>query len=167
LLPILHLNGYKIANPCVLARISREELDHLLRGFGHTPYYVEGDDPKTIHQLMAGTLDTVVEEIRRAQTTARRGGRAERPRWPMIVLRSPKGWTGPKEVDGKKTEGFWRSHQVPMGELHENPAHLKLLNAWLRSSSMRAADSRRSWPTWPRRARGGWAPIRTPTAAFC
>src|SRR5262244_1499134 len=116
-LPILHLNGYKIANPTVPARIPREELDHLLRGFGHTPYYVEGDDPKTMHQLMAGTLDTVVQEIRRAQTTARRGGRAERPHWPMIVLRSPKGWTGPKEVDGKKTEGFWRSHQVPMGEL--------------------------------------------------
>src|SRR4030095_7232159 len=127
-LPILHLNGYKIANPCVLARISREELDHLLRGYGHTPYFVEGDDPETMHQLMAGTLDTIVEDIQRVQTTARRGGgRGERPRWPMIVLRSPKGWTGPKEVDGKKTEGFWRSHQVPMGEMHENPSHVKLL----------------------------------------
>src|SRR4030095_15736195 len=133
-LPILHLNGYKIANPCVLARISREELDHLLRGYGHTPYFVEGDDPETMHQLMAGTLDTLVEDIQRVQTTARRGGgRAERPRWPMIVLRSPKGWTGPKEVDGKKTEGFWRSHQVPMGEMHENPAHVKVLEDWMKS----------------------------------
>ena len=132
-LPILHLNGYKIANPTVLARISREELDQLLRGYGHTPYYVEGDEPRTMHQLMAGTLDTVVEEIRRVQATARRGGRAERPRWPMIVLRSPKGWTGPREVDGKKVEGSWRSHQVPMGEMHENPAHVKLLEDWMKS----------------------------------
>jgi xylulose-5-phosphate/fructose-6-phosphate phosphoketolase len=132
-LPILHLNGYKIANPCVLARISHEELDHLFRGYGYTPYFVEGDDPETMHQLMANTLDTIVEEIRSIQTIARRGGRAERPLWPMIVLRTPKGWTGPKEVDGKKTEGFWRSHQVPMGEMHENPAHVKLLEEWMKS----------------------------------
>jgi xylulose-5-phosphate/fructose-6-phosphate phosphoketolase len=133
-LPILHLNGYKIANPCLLARISHEELDHLFRGYGYTPHFVEGDDPDTMHQLMAGTLDAVVEEVRRIQTAARRGGgRAERPRWPMIVLRTPKGWTGPKEVDGKKTEGYWRSHQVPMGEMHENPAHVKLLEDWMKS----------------------------------
>jgi xylulose-5-phosphate/fructose-6-phosphate phosphoketolase len=132
-LPILHLNGYKIANPCLLARISHEELDHLFRGYGYTPHFVEGDDPDTMHQLMAGTLDTVVEEIRRVQTAARRGGRTERPRWPMIVFRTPKGWTGPKEVDGKKTEGFWRSHQVPMGEMHDNPAHVKLLEDWMKS----------------------------------
>src|SRR5499427_7959125 len=132
-LPFLHLNGYKIANPTVLARISREELDQLLRGYGHTPYYVEGDDPETMHQLMASTLDTAVEEIRGIQTAARRGGRAGRPRWPMIVLRSPKGWTGPKEVDGKKVEGYWRSHQVPMGEMHENPRHVKLLEEWMKS----------------------------------
>src|SRR5262247_1794544 len=132
-LPILHLNGYKIANPCVLARISHEEVDHLFRGYGYTPHFVEGDDPETMHQLMAATLDAVVEEIRGIQSTARRGGRAERPRRPMIVLRSPKGWTGPKEVDGKKTEGFWRSHQVPMGEMHANPAHVKLLEDWMKS----------------------------------
>ena len=132
-LPILHLNGYKIANPCLLARISHEELDHLFRGYGYTPHFVEGDDPDTMHQLMAGTLDTIVEEIRGIQAAARRGGHTERPRWPMIVLRTPKGWTGPKEVDGKKTEGFWRSHQVPMGEMHENPAHIKLLEDWMRS----------------------------------
>jgi len=132
-LPILHLNGYKIANPTVLARISHEELDHLFRGYGYTPYVVEGDDPETMHQLMAANLDTVVEEIRGIQSAARRGGRAERPRWPMIVLRTPKGWTGPKEVDGKKTEGSWRSHQVPMGEMHENPKHVKLLEEWMKS----------------------------------
>jgi xylulose-5-phosphate/fructose-6-phosphate phosphoketolase len=131
-LPILHLNGYKIANPCLLARISHEEVDHLFRGYGYTPYFVEGDDPEAMHQLMAGTLDTIVEEIRRIQATARRGGHAERPRWPMIVLRTPKGWTGPKDVDGKKTEGYWRSHQVPMGEMHENPKHVKLLEDWMK-----------------------------------
>ena len=132
-LPILHLNGYKIANPCVLARISHEELDHLMRGYGYTPHFVEGDDPETMHQTMASTLDTIVEEIQGIQATARRGGRVERPRWPMIVLRSPKGWTGPKQVDGKKTEGYWRSHQVPMGEMHENPQHVKLLEDWMKS----------------------------------
>jgi xylulose-5-phosphate/fructose-6-phosphate phosphoketolase len=132
-LPILHLNGYKIASPCILARISHEELDQLLRGYGYTPHYVEGDDPATMHQLMAATLDTVVEEIRAVQDVARREGRPDRPRWPMIVLRSPKGWTGPKEVDGKKTEGFWRSHQVPMGEMRENPQHVKILEDWMKS----------------------------------
>jgi xylulose-5-phosphate/fructose-6-phosphate phosphoketolase len=132
-LPILHLNGYKIANPCVLARISHEELDHLFRGYGYTPHFVEADDPHAAHQLMAGTLDTVVEEIQAIQRRARSQGVSQRPRWPMIVLRTPKGWTGPKEVDGKKTEGFWRSHQVPMGEMHDNPAHVKILEDWMQS----------------------------------
>ena len=125
-LPILHLNGYKIANPCVLARISHEELDQLFRGYGYTPYFVEGDEPEAMHQLMAATLDTVVGEIQRIKADARRGSR-RRPRWPMIVLRTPKGWTCPKEIDGKRTEDYWRSHQVPMGEMHENPAHVRIL----------------------------------------
>src|SRR5205807_1274934 len=108
-LPILHLNGYKIANPTVLARIPHEELDQLLRGYGHTPYYVEGDDPAAMHQLMAGTLDTVIGEIKQTQADARAHGFRGRPRWPVIVLRSPKGWTGPKVVDGKPVEGSFRS----------------------------------------------------------
>src|SRR3954462_9684481 len=131
-LPILHLNGYKIANPCVLARISREELDQLFRGYGYTPHFVEGDDPDTMHGLMAATLDTVVGEIRRVQADARRNGSAERPLWPMIVLRTPKGWTCPKEIDGKRAEGYWRAHQVPMGDVRENPAHVHVLEQWMR-----------------------------------
>jgi xylulose-5-phosphate/fructose-6-phosphate phosphoketolase len=132
-LPILHLNGYKIANPCVLARISHEELDQLFRGYGYTPYFVEGSDPEKMHQTMAATLDTVIEEIHRIKTEARRTGANKRPLWPMIILRSPKGWTCPKEVDGKKTEDYWRSHQVPMGEMHENPEHIKILEKWMKS----------------------------------
>ena len=132
-LPILHLNGYKIANPTVLARISHEELDHLFRGYGYTPHFVEGDEPEKMHQLMASTLDTTIEEIQNIKAAATGNGETQRPLWPMIILRSPKGWTGPKEVDGKKTEGFWRSHQVPMGEMHDNPAHVKLLEQWMRS----------------------------------
>ena len=131
-LPVLHLNGYKIANPCVLARISHEELEQLLRGYGYQPYFVEGDNPQLMHQLMAGTLEAIVEEIHRIKKAARGQGRQERPRWPMIVLRTPKGWTGPKEVDGHRTEGTWRSHQVPMGEMHENPEHIRLLEEWLK-----------------------------------
>ncbi len=131
-LPVLHLNGYKIANPCVLARISHEELEQLMRGYGYRPYFVEGDDPKSMHQLMAETLDTIVEDIHRIKKAARGQGRQERPRWPMIVLRTPKGWTGPKEVDGHRTEGSWRSHQVPMGEMLENPEHIRLLEEWLK-----------------------------------
>jgi len=133
-LPILHLNGYKIASPTVLARISQEELDQLLRGYGYTPYFVEGDEPEKMHQLMAATLDRVIGEIKQVQSDARshRNG-VDRPRWPVIVLRTPKGWTGPKEVDGKKTEGFWRSHQVPLAELHEKPAHVKMLEEWMKS----------------------------------
>ncbi len=131
-LPILHLNGYKIAGPTVLARIPHDELEALFRGYGYTPYFVEGDDPMEMHQLMASTLDVIVLEIRRIQSDARAHGFKERPRWPMIVLRSPKGWTGPKVVDGKPAEGSFRSHQVPMGELNR-PGHVKLLEEWMRS----------------------------------
>ena len=131
-LPILHLNGYKIANPTVLARISHEELDQLFRGYGYTPYFVEGDDPETMHQLMAATLDTVIGEIQRIKSAARNGSQ-ERPRWPMIVLRTPKGWTCPKEIDGRRTEDYWRSHQVPMGEMHDKPEHVRILEDWMKS----------------------------------
>jgi xylulose-5-phosphate/fructose-6-phosphate phosphoketolase len=133
-LPILHLNGYKIANPTVLARIPQDELRALLVGYGHEPYFVEGHDPDTMHQLMAETLDQVVSDVRAIQAGAR-DGRAplQRPRWPMIVLRTPKGWTGPKEVDGKPTEGSFRSHQVPLAALAERPEHLAALEAWMRS----------------------------------
>jgi xylulose-5-phosphate/fructose-6-phosphate phosphoketolase len=132
-LPILHLNGYKIANPTVLARISKEELTSLFIGYGYRPYFVEGDDPEAMHQLMAATLDTVLDEIQTMQTNVREHGLAERPRWPMIVLCSPKGWTGPKFVDGKPVEGTWRSHQVPLSQPADNPEHLHMLEEWLRS----------------------------------
>jgi xylulose-5-phosphate/fructose-6-phosphate phosphoketolase len=132
-LPILHLNGYKINNPTLLSRISHEELENLFKGYGWTPYFVEGDEPMDMHGKMAQVMETCVLEIRRIQDEARRSGKAIRPRWPMIVLRSPKGWTGPKEVDGHKVEGFWRAHQVPLSGVKENPAHLAQLEAWLRS----------------------------------
>ena len=132
-LPILHLNGYKIASPTVLARISHEELEHLFRGYGYHPYFVEGDDPETVHQLMAAALDKIVAEIRHIQSQARSAGFTTRPAWPMIILRTPKGWTGPHEVDGLKTEGSWRSHQVPLANMAENPAHLEVLDQWLKS----------------------------------
>jgi len=132
-LPVLHLNGYKINNPTLLSRISHEELEDLFKGYGWTPHFVEGDDPDSMHQKMAATLEDCVLEIRRIQQEARKTGQANRPRWPMIVLRSPKGWTGPKEVDGHKVEGFWRSHQVPLAGMHTNPAHLKQLEDWLHS----------------------------------
>src|SRR6185503_5027949 len=122
---------YKIANPTVLARIPHDELRALLVGYGHEPYFVEGDDPATMHQLMAETLDQVGSDLRDIQTRAREGA-SERPRWPVIVLRTPKGWTGPKEVDGQPTEGTFRSHQVPLAELSAKPAHLRLLEEWLR-----------------------------------
>ena len=131
-LPILHLNGYKIAGPTVLARIPRDELAALFRGYGYTPCFVEGDDPLHMHQLMAGTLDAAVAEIRRIQGDARNHGYTERPHWPMIVLRTPKGWTGPKVVDGKPAEGTFRSHQVPMGDMSQ-PGHLKILEEWMQS----------------------------------
>jgi xylulose-5-phosphate/fructose-6-phosphate phosphoketolase len=132
-LPILHLNGYKIANPTVLARISHEELEKLFVGYGYKPYFVEGSDPEIMHQKMAGILDTVIDEIKTIQQNARQHNVAERPRWPMIILRSPKGWTGPKEVDGLKTEGFWRSHQVPIADMAAKPEHVKLLEQWMKS----------------------------------
>jgi xylulose-5-phosphate/fructose-6-phosphate phosphoketolase len=131
-LPILHLNGYKIASPTVLARIPNDELEALFYGYGYTPYFVEGDDPQHMHQLMAATLDKAMEQIRHIQNDAREHGVHLRPRWPMIILRSPKGWTGPEEVDGKKTEGTFRSHQVPMGDMDEE-GHLEILNKWMQS----------------------------------
>jgi xylulose-5-phosphate/fructose-6-phosphate phosphoketolase len=132
-LPILHLNGYKIANPTLFARIDRKELETLLVGYGYKPHFVEGEDPATMHQQMASTLDEAVGEIQAIQREARENGVTRRPDWPMIVLVTPKGWTGPKEVDGKKTEGSWRSHQVPMAEMASNPGHVALLEQWLRS----------------------------------
>ncbi len=132
-LPILHLNGYKIANPTILARIPKDELAQLMRGYGYKPYFVEGDVPDEVHQTMAATMDTVMGEIRGIQAEARSHGFKSRPAWPMIVLRTPKGWTGPKTVDGLPTEGSFRSHQVPLSGLAENPQHLAMLEAWLRS----------------------------------
>jgi xylulose-5-phosphate/fructose-6-phosphate phosphoketolase len=132
-LPILHLNGYKIANPTVLARIPHEELDGLLRGYGYAPRYVTGSDPEQMHGDMAATLDDALGEIHAIQEAARGGGITERPRWPMIVLRSPKGWTGPSEVDGVPVVDTWRAHQVPLAAVRENPEHLAMLEAWLRS----------------------------------
>ena len=132
-LPILNLNGYKIANPTILARISHEELNALFVGYGYKPYFVEGSDPTEMHQKMAATLDQAIGEIRAAQQAARTSGRATRPRWPMIVLRSPKGWTGPREMNGHKLEGSWRSHQVPFADVQNNPANLKMLEDWMRS----------------------------------
>ncbi|MBV8463060.1 MAG: phosphoketolase family protein, partial [Acidimicrobiales bacterium] len=132
-LPVLHLNGYKIANPTVLARISREELRPLLEGYGYAPRFVEGSDPDTVHQLMAEALDDVLDEISAIQHRARAEGHRERPRWPMVVLATPKGWTGPKVVDGLPVEGTWRAHQVPLAEVRTNPEHLAQLEEWMRS----------------------------------
>ena len=132
-LPILSLNGYKIANPTILARISREELESLLVGYGYKPYFVEGSEPAAMHQKMAEALEHAVDELRTLQQTARRTRTPLRPHWPMIVLRAPKGWTGPEEIDGHRVEGSWRSHQVPVADVRENPAHLKVLEDWLRS----------------------------------
>ncbi|MGB7512038.1 MAG: phosphoketolase family protein, partial [Pelodictyon phaeoclathratiforme] len=132
-LPILHLNGYKIANPAFLARLPHDELESLMIGYGYKPCFVEGSDPAIMHQKMAAALDNCLDEIAEIQHEARAHGATERPLWPMIVLRSPKGWTGPKEVDGKKTEDFWRSHQVPFSAVRENPAHLALLEEWMKS----------------------------------
>ncbi len=132
-LPILHLNGYKIANPTILARITPEELEALFEGYGWTPRVVEGDDPELMHQQMAQTVEDCVRQIRSIQQEARSSGKPERPRWPMIILRSPKGWTGPKEVDGHRVEGFWRAHQVPVLDVQTNPEHLQIVERWLRS----------------------------------
>ena len=132
-LPILHLNGYKINNPTLLSRISHEELENLFLGYGWKPYFVEGSEPLDMHAKMAAAMEACVLEIREYQQHARRSGEAIRPRWPMIILRSPKGWTGPKEVDGHKVEAFWRSHQVPLAGVRENPGHLAQLESWLHS----------------------------------
>jgi xylulose-5-phosphate/fructose-6-phosphate phosphoketolase len=132
-LPVLHLNGYKIANPTVLARISHEELESLFVGYGYKPYFVEGSEPEAMHPLMAQTLDTIITEVKAIQHEARTSGVAKRPRWPMIILRTPKGWTGPKEVDGQKTENYWRSHQVPLSEMATKSGHLRLLEQWMKS----------------------------------
>ena len=132
-LPILHLNGYKIANPTILARIEPEELDQFLRGCGWIPYYVEGDDPEKMHQLMASVMEKTIEEIKRIQSNARNNSDTTRPRWPMIVLKSPKGWTGPKVVDGQQIEGTFRAHQIPLLVDPEHPGHLKLLENWMKS----------------------------------
>jgi xylulose-5-phosphate/fructose-6-phosphate phosphoketolase len=132
-LPVLNLNGYKIANPTILARISHEELECLFRGYGYTPYFVEGRDPAEMHQKMAAVMEECILMIKQIQREARETGKIERPRWPLIVLRTPKGWTGPQFVDGKKVEDFWRSHQVPMGGMHDNPDHLRRLEEWMRS----------------------------------
>jgi xylulose-5-phosphate/fructose-6-phosphate phosphoketolase len=132
-LPILHLNGYKIAGPTLLARLSHDELEHLFTGYGHKPYFVEGDQPEIMHQLMAGTLDAVMDQIRSIRQDARSRGFHNRPQWPMIILRTPKGWTGPKEVDGKPVEGTFRAHQVPVADFAAHPEHLRILDDWMRS----------------------------------
>jgi xylulose-5-phosphate/fructose-6-phosphate phosphoketolase len=132
-LPILNLNGYKIANPTILARISHAELEALMVGYGYRPYFVEGDDPALMHQRMAAALEQAITEIREHQRLARETNKVSRPQWPMIVLRSPKGWTGPKEIKGHKVEGSWRSHQVPFADVRGNPANLKLLSDWMHS----------------------------------
>ena len=131
-LPILHLNGYKIANPCFLARIPHDELRMFFAGMGYRPYFVEGRDPAAVHQQLAGVLDTVVAEIREIWDGARRNGVMKRPAWPMIVFRTPKGWTCPPEIDGKKCEDYWRSHQVPMGDM-DKPEHIRILEEWMKS----------------------------------
>ena len=132
-LPILHLNGYKIANPTVLARIPQDELEQLFIGYGYTPYFVEGTVPEDVHVLMASTLDTIIKEIKQIQNEARSNGFTKRPQWPMIILRTPKGWTGPDKVDGVQVEGTWRAHQVPLSELATKPGHVKMLEDWMKS----------------------------------
>lgn len=132
-LPILHLNGYKIANPTIFARMSHDELSNLFKGYGYEPFFVEGSEPAKMHQRMAETLDTIIGKIHQIQQQARSGKMKARPQWPMIVFRTPKGWTGPKEVDGKKTEDYWRSHQVPLSEMATKKDHIKLLEQWMKS----------------------------------
>jgi len=133
ILPILHLNGYKINNPTILARISHEEIEDLFKGYGYRPYFLEGSDRDSMHQAAAATLEHCIREIRSIQEEARRTGQAKRPRWPMIILRTPKGWTAPAEIDHHKIEGSWRAHQVPIADVAQNPAHLQILDQWLRS----------------------------------
>ena len=158
-LPILNLNGYKIANPTILARISHEELEALFLGYGYKPYFVEGSDPREMHRKMAETLDAASARSGRSRDGRATAGKAERPRWPMIVLRSPKGWTGPKEIGGHKVEGSWRSHQVPFSDVRGNPENLELLENWLRSykpenCSIPTAGYVRNCGRWRRPGRG-------------
>jgi xylulose-5-phosphate/fructose-6-phosphate phosphoketolase len=167
--PILHLNGYKIANPTVLARIGDDELTSLLEGYGHTVYWVSGDDPAEMHQSMAATLDTVIEEITVIQRRARMDGHVTRPPWPMIVLRSPKGWTGPKVVDGLLIEGTWRSHQLPLAEVRTNPEHLAQLESWLWSYRPDELFDERAYdpaPFFPRRSSGVFSADSSTTASM-
>ena len=172
-LPILHLNGYKIANPTVLARIGRDELEQLLRGYGYTPYFVEGHEPEPMHRLMASTLDQVIGEIRRIQSDARDRGVTERPRWPMIVLQTPKGWTGPKVVDGLPVEGTYRAHQVPLSDPAESPRAPQECSSngcratGPRSSSTSTDGSAPELAELRLPAIAGWGPTHTPTAASC
>ena len=171
-LPILHLNGYKIANPTILGRLSDAELTHLFTGYGYKPYFVEGHEPEIMHQLMAATFDTVFEEIREIQAEARTKNAATLPRWPMIIMRTPKGWTGPKFVDGKPVEGTWRAHQVPVADL-EKPEHLKILEDWMKSYRPEELFDEhgkfrsRNLRNWRRKTLAAWARIRTRTAACC
>src|ERR1017187_1231016 len=132
-LPILHLNGYKIANPTILARIPHAELESLMRGYGYEPFTLEGDDPAVMHQQAAAVFDTMLDRIAAIQKAAREDGSTARPAWPMLIMRTPKGWTGPKFVDGKPVEGTWRAHQVPLSEIFEKPDHLRMLEEWMRS----------------------------------
>ena len=171
-LPVLHLNGYKIANPTILARISHQELENLMRGYGWNPLFVEGHEPEAMHQAMAAAMDQAVAQILAIRAQARSSGEATRPAWPMIVLRSPKGWTGPAELNGKQLEDFWRSHQVPLPAPNKDPEQLKMLESWLRSyrpeelfdaNGTLIPNCGRCHP----RARGGWAPAPTPMAACC
>jgi xylulose-5-phosphate/fructose-6-phosphate phosphoketolase len=171
-LPILHLNGYKIANPTVLARIGRDELRSLMEGYGYARRFVEGSEPSEMHRLMASTMEDVVGEIGEIQHAAREDGTTERPHWSMIVLVTPKGWTGPKEVDGLPAEGSFRSHQVPLAELAQKPSTSPSSSPGCTatgptSSSTRTAGCSPSSPSWPRWASGAWAPTLTPTPAGC
>ena len=172
-LPILHLNGYKIANPTVLARISPDELAQLLRGYGWTPYFVEGHEPEAMHQAMASVMDAVTTQIRQIQQEARAGLSTVRPRWPMIVLKSPKGWTGPKVVDGQSIEGTFRAHQIPLAVSATTPPA-----TWRNSTPgckainptnclMPGGGCGPNWPPWPQPATGAWVPIPTPMGGCC
>lgn len=171
-LPILHLNGYKIANPTVLARLPETELDELLRGYGHDPVHVTGDDPAAVHRATARAMDTALDRIAAIQRAAREEGATGRPRWPMIVLRTPKGWTGPAEVDGLPVENTWRAHQVPLSAVRTNPEHLAQLERWLRSYRPEelfddAGAPRPAVLAAIPEGPAAWAPPRTPTAASC
>ena len=170
-LPILHLNGYKIAGPTVLGRSSDDDVRNVLTGHGYDVAFVEGDEPGKVHRQLAATLDDCYAKIRQIQAAARQRGATGRPRWPVIVLRTPKGWTGPKVVDGVPVEGTFRAHQVPLSNVaaeRRAPPDARSVDAQLsarRSSSTRRADSCRSWRRWPRWAIGAWAPTLTPTVA--